>query len=57
MEMYEIDESVDHNKEIPADERTGSAAYSLQMLCKQDKKQLDRIEAMLKRLLDEESDS
>ena len=55
--MYEIDESVDHNKEIPADERTGSAAYSLQMLCKQDKKQLDRIEAMLKRLLDEESDS
>ena len=38
---------VDHNKEIPASERTGSAGYSMSLLCKQDKDQMDRIEEKL----------
>ena len=43
--------SIDHDNVIPADKRTGSAGYSMAMLCKQDKKQLDRIEAKLDALL------
>jgi len=42
---------IDHDKEIPAEERTGSAAYSMALLCKQDKEQLDLIEEMLKEVL------
>ena len=47
-----VDYGVDHDKEIPVEERIGSAAYSMTLLCKQDKQQLDRIESMLKELLD-----
>lgn len=42
-----ISVSVDHDTEIKANERIGLASYSMALLCKQDKEQLDRIEAML----------
>lgn len=42
---------VDHSKDVPAEERTGSGEYSMSMLCRQDKEQLDRIEKMLKKIL------
>ena len=48
---YTYTTSIDHDKEIPADKRTGSGAYSMAMLCKQDKEQMDRIEAKLDRVL------
>jgi hypothetical protein len=48
---YDMDLSIDNDKEIPADERTGSSGYFMSMLCKQDKQQLDRIETMLNKLL------
>lgn len=54
--IISTDVNVDHNKEIPAAERshraTGgeriySADYIMALLCKQDKEQLDRIERKL----------
>ena len=42
-----VSTSIDHDAEIPADERTGSADYSMALLCKQDKEQMNRIEKML----------
>lgn len=49
-QWYDVTPGIDHFKDIPAEERTGSADYSLSMLCRQDKEQLDRIEKMLTRL-------
>ena len=45
---------IDHGNTIPAEQRTGSATVSLAMLCKQDKEQMDRIEAMLNKLLEKQ---
>ena len=45
-------DSVNDDKEIPASKRTGSAAYSMALLCKQDKEQLDRIELMLMKIIE-----
>lgn len=42
------------DKIIPAEKRTGSGAYSMAMLCKQDKEQLDRIEEKLDSLISPE---